>query len=299
MPVPLTGVNYADEDLNPDQLDESGLPLDEDMQLTSAPPVPPQIAPPVQPPDRLVAQPPAVPPMIMQGSAGAIPRASRPPVNQAPGGFNMELWREQNANVPIAQAEEALGSALRFQAVRQYQQDIAAGKSPAEAMARSAPLMFYGPKTTLGQAAQFMRASAPPGMTPYQQAEIALRQRQESNSLDLAEARSIMSQIAKVESELDDMALDDKGLPAKRAKLQFLQEQLKALRQRSSTPPQALPGVPRAPSPTIQGPRTTPPPVAPAAPADSTPRVTSKQQFDALPPGTVYIGTNGRRYRKP
>ena len=37
----------------------------------------------------------------------------------------------------------------------------------------------------------------------------------------------------------------------------------------------------------------------PQAAATETPKVTTQEQFDALPSGTVYIGQDGKRYRKP
>jgi hypothetical protein len=64
---------------------------------------------------------------------------------------------------PTAQTERAVQAAIRFQAQRQYQQDLASGMSPNEALAKAAPLMFSKP---------------PPAMTPYQAEEIALRKAQ-------------------------------------------------------------------------------------------------------------------------
>ena len=78
---------------------------------------------------------------------------------------NEALWRNlqsRTANLPIAQTEQAVAAALRFQGQRQYQRMLDAGIPAHEALARSAPLMFAGPRqSSLGQAAQFMRASTP------------------------------------------------------------------------------------------------------------------------------------------
>lgn len=78
---------------------------------------------------------------------------------------NEALWRrlkERTAQLPIAQTEAAVAAAMRFQGQRQYQRDLDAGIPAHEALARSAPLMFAGPKqSSLGQAAQFMKAAAP------------------------------------------------------------------------------------------------------------------------------------------
>lgn len=66
------------------------------------------------------------------------------------------------SDLPLAEAEQAVSTAIKFQAVRGYQKDLQEGKSSAEALARWAPLMFTQPKAgTLGQAASMVRAQAP------------------------------------------------------------------------------------------------------------------------------------------
>lgn len=66
------------------------------------------------------------------------------------------------SDLPLAEAEQAVSTAIKFQAVRGYQKDLQEGKSSAEALARWAPLMFTAPKAgTLGQAASMVRAQAP------------------------------------------------------------------------------------------------------------------------------------------
>src|SRR5262249_35794971 len=78
---------------------------------------------------------------------------------------NNQLWQNLQrkvGNLPIAQAEAAVGAAMRFQGQRQYQMDLGAGVPPAEALARSAPMMFWQPRSaSLGQAASFIRATTP------------------------------------------------------------------------------------------------------------------------------------------
>lgn len=75
------------------------------------------------------------------------------------------LWRQlqqKTADMPIDQAEAAVGAAMRFQAQRQYQEDLKSGMSPNEALSRNAPLLFSSPKnSSLGQAASFIKASEP------------------------------------------------------------------------------------------------------------------------------------------
>lgn len=279
---------------------------------------------PIQPQPPVASIPaPAVPPVQPPPTAGAIPRSMRPPVNQAPGGFNMELWREQNAQLPMAKAEEAVGSALRFQAVRQYQADIAAGKSPAEALARSAPLMFYGPKNTLSGAAQFMRATAPP-QTKYQdiggvlyeivpgQRPVPIPPRGVSQKLDPVEQGFLKQDLLKLKEIEDDPAFsmpNAKGEDLRRRAHDIRNKITIQYRRRTPTeaiPPVPLPGAPQPPTPTAIAPGVTTPPAIPAppvaaapAPAPSTPTITTKEQFDRLPSGTIYVGKNGRRYRKP
>lgn len=78
---------------------------------------------------------------------------------------NAQLWRNlqsKTANLPMAQTEEAVAAAMRFQGIRQYQRDLAAGIPQAEAFARAAPMMFNAPKqSTLGQAANFLDVLKP------------------------------------------------------------------------------------------------------------------------------------------
>lgn len=90
----------------------------------------------------------------------------------APGGFLSREEADQRAvmrrlqygiaDLPLAEAEQAVSTALKFQAVRGYQKDLQEGKSASEALARWAPIMFTQPKAaTLGQAASLIRAQAP------------------------------------------------------------------------------------------------------------------------------------------
>lgn len=78
---------------------------------------------------------------------------------------NDALWkqlRQNTANMPLDQTEAAVAAAVRFQAQRQYQENLKAGMSQNEAMAIAAPLIYGGPKQgTLGQASAFIRATQP------------------------------------------------------------------------------------------------------------------------------------------
>lgn len=96
-----------------------------------------------------------------QGSPSPAPIAAPQGPPPDPDFANRELMRRLYYNLkdtPIAEAEGAVGAALRFQGLRQYQNDIANGVNPAEALAKSAPLMFAGPRqATLGQAGTFIK----------------------------------------------------------------------------------------------------------------------------------------------
>lgn len=66
------------------------------------------------------------------------------------------------ADLPLAEAEQAVSAALKFQAVRGYQQDLARGVSANEALAKWAPIMFTAPKAgNLAGAASLVRATRP------------------------------------------------------------------------------------------------------------------------------------------
>lgn len=74
----------------------------------------------------------------------------------------MRRVQYQTADLPLAQAEQAVATAMKFQAIRGYQRDLANGMPAAEALAKHAPMMFAQPKAgTLGQAASMVRASRP------------------------------------------------------------------------------------------------------------------------------------------
>ncbi len=67
-----------------------------------------------------------------------------------------------NNGTPIAEAEQAVATAMKYQAIRGYQRDLANGVSASDALAKWAPTMFAGPKqSTLGQAASLVRATRP------------------------------------------------------------------------------------------------------------------------------------------
>lgn len=284
--------------INGNDLDEEDQIQDEDLQPAPAqqvylPPTPPPVTPPQ-----------LIPPV----SPGDLPRSMRPPVQQAPGGFNLELWREQNAQMPIAQAEQAVASAMRFQGIRQYQQDLASGMTAAEALAKSAPLLFGGPKQgNLGQAAAFIKATRPPSVQ-YRDIGGVLYKippggepqaiTQKPRRLDAIEQGFLKADLAKLKEVEDNPAFSMPNAMGEDLRRQAHDIRNKiTIRYRERTAPVAQPGNIPTPLVSTAAPQIVRPPaaIAPSTP----PTITSREQFDRLPSGTIYIGKGGRRYRKP
>jgi hypothetical protein len=119
------------------------------------PPVPVPAA--ANPPAPVIARA-ATPSPIAPGSAGPV----YSPDQQA----SADFWRKMNYELqgqPLADAEQALSAALKFQAIRGYQKDLEGGKSASEALSRWAPMMFTAPKSSnLGNAAAMVRATRQP-----------------------------------------------------------------------------------------------------------------------------------------
>jgi hypothetical protein len=90
---------------------------------------------------------------------------------------------------------------------------------------------------------------------------------------DTALERSTLSQIAAVRKGMLDSSIpDEKGVPA----LKSLQQTYEAIQKRRAG--STATGTGSAPAPG---------------------QITTKEQFDALAPGSIYIGKGGKRYRKP
>lgn len=207
---------------------------------------------------------------------------------------NEMFWnqlRSKTQNLPLAQTEAAVAAALRFQAQRQYQRDLASGMSPGEALARSAPLMFGQPKQgNLGQAASFIRSTAPRPPTVRDAAGILYRINQDGSvtaltppkvvapkpsTFDTEEYRATLREMADTRKQIDQTDIGGAQADALRAKLGSLANQLQDIRKRTPA------------APTMGTSNTGP-----------TPTITTRQEWDALPPGSVYIN-KGKKYRKP
>jgi len=233
----------------------------------------------------LPVRPPVLPPAVPRSASGAplvTPPTSVQWTNaaqpQVPGTGNLQ---QQLSNMPIDQAAAAYSAALKFQAVRGYQDDLKSGKAPAEALAKWAPMMFTAPKEgTLAGAASMMRASQPMvrnaggqlfrigptgtanPISPGRPAPVT-----RPSQFDLQEHKSYIDRMRAIEKELDDDPNDPEA-DQKRQQLRYLQTQAEGVRKRSAV------------APTPQ-------------------KISTKQEYDLLPSGAIYIGKNGRRYRKP
>ena len=294
-----------------DQLDP-GIPLGSDQVTSTDIDQGTQLAP---------APPPAVPPLIMRGPQGQAPAPSGPPLQlltpeQA---SQREMWRRlqyATADQPIAQTEAAVAAALRFQAQRQYQQDLAAGTAPAEALAKVAPLLFGGPKQgNLGQAASFIRATQRPQPKFTDVGGVLYRHNPDGSvtavtgakvpppaKLDPVEQGFLKADLTKLKEIEDDpkFSLQNATGEDLRRRAHDIRNKI-TIQYRRRLPASAVPNQPApvpAPTLTATSPGATPPAPVEAAPA-AIPTVTSKEQYDRLPSGTVYIGKGGRRYRKP
>lgn len=231
---------------------------------------------------------------------GAAPVPVMPPTGprvRAPNGpteldYALEMARQKTVGMPTEQANQAVAAALKFQGMRGYQNDLQAGKSPSEALAKWAPIILSGPKesTMSGYASMIKATSQEPtlrnasgvlyrigpdgkaiAITPPRPVPTSV------NRFDLQTHANLLKQIEELQKDLDAEPQGPEA-DAKRDKLGYLRTEADSLRNRGATPVTA-PGVP--------------------APAAAPPRVTTQAQYDALASGTVYISTNGRRHRKP
>jgi hypothetical protein len=103
---------------------------------------------------------------------------------EAPGELDPRMMQEAYSTLPIAEAERAVGAAIRFQGLRQYQADLKSGMAADQALARNAPMMFWQASGSMGSTMiSTMKGMTQPRMTPAQQ-----------GSLDLARQRLQMQQ---------------------------------------------------------------------------------------------------------
>jgi hypothetical protein len=207
-------------------------------------------------------------PLIMRGSPLPATPASGPSPVPTPGLLTPEqaandfTWRRlayQVKDLPLDQTEQAVSAALRYQGQRQYARDLASGVSPAEALARSAPLIFGGQKQgSLGQAAQFIHATRKPGPMVRDVGGVLYRYNQDGtvtaltppkvtapkiNEFDKAEYSSTLRQIQAVQKEAENDEIGSPEFQAHQATISNLNRQLQAIRNRTG-----IPGIARPPA---------------------------------------------------
>jgi len=168
-----------EEQTDEEQQVEPGLPYEDTGMAESRPipvpgatgvtSVPPGV--PMAPQPGVISRPMAPPPnLIMRGGASAQPAVMHPATSAFDQNeLGIRIRRMQYEGATMAQARQAYADALRYQASRQYQQDLAAGMNPSEALAKNAPLLFASPGgpgvgggANIGQLASFIRATRPP-----------------------------------------------------------------------------------------------------------------------------------------
>lgn len=224
------------------QFDEYGLPLYADIDATVVPPPgPAPVTPPVAPsPSAPAIMPPAAtqpvpaPMPILPPTGGVLP--PRPISSAEEAQRRIDLVNMSGRARDLAGVQTAVDSAMHFQAIRGYQDDIAAGKSPAEALAKWAPLMYLGPKSSsLGQAGAFIRgARAPAAPRPQNIGGVAYVWDQASQSMrpvtptpmkedpDAIEYQNTRRAMDAVEKSLLDPKRDTTEDPVKQQRLRDL-----------------------------------------------------------------------------
>ena len=285
---------------NEEDLDELG----QDYRPPDQPPIGPVAPPPTQ-------LPPTVAPAVRP------PGVPIPPEAMVGGIMSRLATQYRNEQLPMETAQRAVSAALKFQAIRGYQQDINAGMSTADALAKWAPMMFTSQGAgTLGQAAQMVHYARPTVQRPINVGGVAYHwdpttgtmtgltpgrpaAQPRVNPLDAQEFRQNLTEISGLQKELD---AEPSGPEAddKRNKINYIRQrnrEIYAKSQAPAAPAAPAPAIPPRPAVAAPGARPAAPVAAPARAA--TPKVTSKADYDRLPSGTIYIGKDGRRYRKP
>jgi hypothetical protein len=134
---------------------------DEDVQAQDeeqgqdyrAPALPVGTPTPIAAPPRMVSPPAASP---IQAPAGAPTGLTLPTPAEAEQRTAIRQMQYAVADMPLAQAEKAVNAALKFQAQRGYQRDIAGGMSAVDAMVKWGPTMFG---STAGSASALARVA--------------------------------------------------------------------------------------------------------------------------------------------
>lgn len=261
-------------------------------------------------------------------TTGYGPRA-RPPI-QPPEGFGVgvgmpgldQIYQAAFQKLPVDEAVKAAEAATRYQGIRGYQKELQNGANAAQAFAKWGPMLFHQAtgipeaidrsvptpitpqqmiqnrlnqqKFEAAQAATKAKADAAKVMTPYQAAEIELRRKAAGKTTEKKATVTVPLDPANPEGAKISGPADDPTVAAAMAKHEeFFKPK----------PPVETPGLfDRAKSALGLGSAratTSPPNPAMSQKKDEAPKVTSKEQFDALKSGDIYVGKDGKRYRKP
>lgn len=194
----------------------------------------------------------------------------------------------------LGRVNQAMMAQQKFEAQKGYASDIAAGKTPQEAFNKWGPMLF-------GKANQPPRRYNVAGVGLVDESGNVITPRPQTTStrtvpgvglVDAQTGKVIVPIPVKPETQtITEKIPATEAIPptaAQAARKGFL-----GIGARPAIP--ATPGVPGQPERTISRKVPIESPVAAAAPE----RVTTKAQFDALPKGTIYVGEDGKRYRKP
>jgi hypothetical protein len=159
---------------------------------------------------------------------------------------------------------------------------ISAIRGPSEAT----PIQVGGAEgVRIGDRVTFPPSTASGQMTPFQQESTDIRKKamtEDANNRRITQLQKSLDSIDMLQAARMSNTPDEKLTPAQRTQksryLKYTQELDQLMGNTAETPP-------------VAGTKTE---------TDSSPsKVTTKAQFDALPKGAVYIGKDGKRYRKP
>lgn len=202
--------------------------------------------------------------------------------------------------VPIEQAQQAVQSAIQMQAQRGLSRDLQSGMDAAQAFQKWMPTLISARPPTLGQAADFIRAVRPPVQKPINVGGTLYNIAPGGQSVTVTPGQRVkppeMSQLDK--SRLADLVSNSRairrrfaagtGTDQDRADLEANLNEERTILNRNRRPLQ----------PTMQG-STQLTAIPQTSPQTAPQKVTTKAQFDSLAPGAIYIGKDGKRYRKP
>lgn len=232
------------------------------------------------------------------------------------------------ANQFRAQQEEAKSAAIRYQGQMEFQKLIAAGADASEALRQTAPKIFYQhPQGITAHLNKMMPPATPVPLTtetlpgggtvsgqfdpktgmwhnvPLPKTTTATLP-EKKTFLQQFEEKANTAQISALSSQLAKAVAEEDTVGAARieAKIEALKEEGRALFDTTPKAPRPSMIEANAPPRTAFGSTLTPaadiatpvPAITNAGPS----KVTSQAEFEALPVGAIYIGMDGKRYKK-